>query len=184
MLFAKLPLATAEHPSMSPDAIRTEFMGKKMQGYFHNGRTWTSGYHEGDRFDMCEGQLCVEGRWFFRGRALCFLSGPPHWLLQERCTVLHEISANCYEFHLTSPRAGPRLDEGDFRSEPHWHSLGWRQEEAAACEERCGEVGQGNHAHVRVSVGRDWRFDRVLPLDLATGGEGLVWVRTGRARYQ
>ena len=129
------PPALAEPEWMSPEAMRAEFVGTKMRGYFHNGTTWTSGHHEGGRFEMCEGSQCVEGRWFFRGRAACIVSGPPYWALQERCVVVNKVSANCYEFHSTSPRAGLRLDEGGFRAEPRWHSRGWRQEEPSTCEE-------------------------------------------------
>jgi hypothetical protein len=126
--------ALAEPEWMSLEAIRAEFVGKKLRGYSRNGITLTSGHHEGGRFEMCEGTLCVEGHWLFRGRASCIVSGPPYWALQERCFMANKISPNCYEFHLTSPRAGPLLDKGDFRPEPRWHSRAWRQEEPSTCE--------------------------------------------------
>jgi hypothetical protein len=134
-LLARLPLAAAEPPWMGEEVMRAEFVGKKLRGYFHNGTTWTSSHHEGGRFEMCQGTLCIEGRWFFRGRASCDVGGPPYWV-PERCAVVKKVSANCYEFHLTSPLAGPLLDRGDFRPEPRWHSRGWRQEEPSTCEER------------------------------------------------
>lgn len=134
-MLAGSPPALAEPDWLSPEAIRSEFVGKKLRGYSRNGITLTSRHHEGGRFEMCEGTLCVEGRWLLRGRASCIVSGPPYWTLQERCFMANKVSTNCYEFHLTSPRAGPLLDKGDFRTEPRWHSRGWRQGEPSTCEE-------------------------------------------------
>jgi hypothetical protein len=133
LLAGSLP-ASAEPDWMSPEAIGAEFLSKKMRGYFFNSETWTASRHEGGRFDMCQGSRCVEGRWFFRGRAYCIVSGPPYWPLSERCTLVTKVGANCYEFHVTSPLAGPRLDKGDFRPESRWHSRGWREEEPSTCE--------------------------------------------------
>jgi hypothetical protein len=70
---------------------------------------------------------CVEGRWFHRDRAFCIVSGPPYWVLQERCVMVSKVSANCYEAYQTFPHAGPRLDNGDFNP-------GWREEEPSTCE--------------------------------------------------
>jgi hypothetical protein len=77
LLACSLP-AVAEPDWISPEAIRAEFVGKKMQGHFFNGETWTASHHEDSRFEMCQGALCVEGRWLFRGRAFCIVSGPPY----------------------------------------------------------------------------------------------------------
>jgi hypothetical protein len=128
--------ASVQPDWMSPEAVQSEFVGKKMRGQVYDGRTMTWTWHEGGRLEMCEDSLCVEGRWLVRGRASCIVSGPPYWHLQERCAVVHKLSANCYEFHLTFPLAGPRLDAGDFKPDPRWHSRGWREEKPSTCEER------------------------------------------------
>jgi hypothetical protein len=133
-LLAELPPAAAEPAWMSQETMRAEFVGKKLRGYVHYGGTWTSSHHEGGGFEACEGPVCVEGGWFFRGRAFCDVRGPPYSPLRELCAVVKKISANCYEFHMTSPLAGPRLDKGDFQPQPRWHSRGWRQEEASTCD--------------------------------------------------
>lgn len=137
LLAGSLP-ALGEPDWLGPEVMQAEFLGKKMRGYAHNGTTMTWTPHEGGRLEMCEGTLCVEGRWLHRNRASCIVSGPPYWGLQERCTVVRKVSANCYEFHLTSPLAGPRLDKGDFKPDSRWHSRGWREEEPSTCEEKPG----------------------------------------------
>src|SRR5262245_21742654 len=96
------PPAVAEPGWMHPEAVEAELLGKRMRGYFFFDETWTALRHAGGHFEMCQGARCVEGRWLSRSRATCIVSGPPYWPLEERCTMVRKLSANCYEFHLTS----------------------------------------------------------------------------------
>src|SRR5688572_17456988 len=114
---------------MSPEARQAEFLGKKMRGYTYYGTTMTWTHHDGGRVEMCEDAQCVEGRWLHSGRAFCIVS--PYW---ERCGMVIKASTNCSVFHATSPLAGPRVDKGDFKAEPRWHSRGWREDEPSTCE--------------------------------------------------
>lgn len=137
-LLANLPLATAENPWMSEEAMRADFAGKRLEGYYYFSVTWTATFDEGGRYQVGEREpdgrvLEAQGRWYFRGQAFCLFYGPPSWLLLERCSQVRKISSNCYEFHLVWPDGRPR-DEGGAQPQPLWHSRGWRQGEPSTCE--------------------------------------------------
>jgi len=101
---------------MSEEAMRADFVGNTLQGYYRDGVTWTASFDEGGRYRVSEKELDAkelqaEGRWYFRGRAFCFLYGPPAWRLEKRCVAAVKIRANCYEFHLVWPSARLPFDE-------------------------------------------------------------------------
>ena len=104
-LLAKSPLASAETPWMSEEAMRADFIGVTLQGYYYDGSTWTASYAGSGRYDVREGALRAVGNWYFRHRAFCFLYGPPSWPLEERCVAAVKVGTNCYEFHLVWPDA-------------------------------------------------------------------------------
>jgi hypothetical protein len=135
-LLAASRLASAEIPWMTEDAIRADIVGETLQGDYDDGRQWTASYAGNGRYEVREGQRHAVGRWYFRGRAFCFLYGPPHWPLQERCGAVNKLSANCYEFHRIYPGTGELPDEEDFRPEQPRVSRGWRQREPSTCESR------------------------------------------------
>jgi hypothetical protein len=135
-LLARLPPATAESPDMpwmSEKDMRADFVGETLRGYYWDGASWTASYDGGGRYDVSEGELRAVGSWYFRGRAFCFLYGPPAWSLEERCVATIKLGANCYEFHLVWPDARSGDDEG-FRPQRRWHSRGWRSKEPSTCE--------------------------------------------------
>ena len=130
-------LASAEAPWMTEEAMRADFTGETLQGYYHDGRTWIASYAGSGRYEVREREKHAVGSWYFRGRAFCFLYGAPHWPLQERCGAVNKLSANCYQFHRVYPSMGEELlREGDFRPAVPWVSRGWRQREPSTCEER------------------------------------------------
>ena len=133
-LLANLPLATAETPWMSQEAMRAAFIGETLRGYYRDGGPWTASYDGTGRYDVREGELRAVGNWYFRDRAFCFHYGPPVWPLEERCVATVKVGANCYEFHLVWPDARAARDGKSFRPEPRWHSRGWRQREPSTCE--------------------------------------------------
>jgi hypothetical protein len=127
---AGLPPAAAETSWMSEEAMRAEFVGGKMKGYYRDGTTWAASYPEGGHYPFCVGERCGKGRWYLRGRAFCFVVRQPPWLPVDACVAVNKISANCYEFHRMIPTSIDLLPgEGDFLPEPRWHSRGWRQSE-------------------------------------------------------
>jgi hypothetical protein len=129
-------LASAEAPWMSEEAMRADIVGETLQGYYYDGRPWTGSYAGSGRYEVREGEKHAVGTWYFRGRAFCFLYGPPHWPLGERCGAVNKLSANCYQFHRVYPSSGEVLREGDFRPTQPWVSRGWRAREPSTCEER------------------------------------------------
>jgi hypothetical protein len=130
-------LASADTPWMSEKDMRSAFVGETLQGYYWDGKTWIGSYADGGRYEVREGEKHAVGTWYFRGRAFCFLYGPPHWPLAERCGAVQKLSANCYQFHLVYPSADKELlTEGDFRPLVRWNSRGWRQREPSTCEEK------------------------------------------------
>ena len=135
-LLAKVPLAAAEIRWMSQEAMRADFVGETLRGYYYDGRPWTGSYAGGGRYEVREGERHAVGTWYFRGRAFCFFYGPPHWPLAELCGAVNKLSANCYEFHRVYPSTGDFLREGDFRPTQRWVSRGWRVREPSTCEER------------------------------------------------
>ena len=113
-LLAKVPLATAEMPWMSQEAMRADFVGETLRGYYRDGTPWTASYGDAgrsDRYEVGEGKLRAVGTWYFRDRAFCFFYGPPVWPLEERCVATIKVGANCYEFHLVWPDARA-VDDG------------------------------------------------------------------------
>ena len=140
-LLAGSPQTSAEPPWMSEEAMRADFVGKTLQGYYRDGVTWSASYDEEGRYRVGEKELDgkelrAEGRWYFRGRAFCFFYGPPAWRLEERCVATVKVGANCYEFHRDWPDARMPSDGRGFSPEPRWHSRGWRQGEPSTCEEK------------------------------------------------
>jgi hypothetical protein len=135
-LLTASPLTATEIPWMTEDAIRADVIGETLEGDYDDGRQWTASYTGSGRYEVREGERHAVGTWYFRGRAFCFLYGPPHWALQERCGAVNKLSANCYEFHRTYPSMGEFLDEWDFRPEQRRVSRGWRQKEPSTCEPR------------------------------------------------
>lgn len=130
-------LTATEIPWMTEDAIRADIIGETLQGYYYDdGLQWMASYAGSGRYEVREGERHAVGTWYFRGRAFCFLYGPPHWPLQELCGAVNKLSANCYEFHRIYPGTGEFLDEGEFRPEQAWVSRGWRQREPSTCEAR------------------------------------------------
>jgi len=136
ILLAASQLASAGAPWMTEQSLRAEIVGETLQGYYHDGRPWTASYAGSGRYEVREGERHAVGTWYFRGQAFCFLYGPPHWPLQERCGAVYKLSANCYEFHRIYPSTGEFLGDGDFRPEAPWISRGWRQREPSTCEAR------------------------------------------------
>ena len=50
-----VPSARSETPWMSEEAMRAEFIGKTLRGYYHNGVvTWTASFDEGGRYRVSE----------------------------------------------------------------------------------------------------------------------------------
>jgi hypothetical protein len=136
LLAAQWP-AAAEAPWMSEEAMRADFVGETLEGYYWTGRPWTASYAGNGRYEVREGEKHAVGTWYFRGRAFCFHYGPPDWPLAERCGAVRKLSANCYQFHLVLPTAsGGVLREGDFWPLVRWNSRGWRVREPSTCEER------------------------------------------------
>ena len=126
---------------MSEEAIRADFVGRTLQGYYYFGIAWIASFDQGGRYRVTEKEedgieLQAEGQWYFRGRAFCFFYGPPSWPLRERCAAVTKISANCYAFHLFRADAGPPIDALGFQPRRSWHSRGWRQGEPSTCEEK------------------------------------------------
>jgi hypothetical protein len=133
----RLPAATAqghETPWMSEEAMRADFVGTTLRGYYRDGGPWVASYDGGGRYDVREGELQAVGNWYFRGRAFCFLYGPPAWPLEERCVATVKVSANCYEFHLVWPDPRVPGDAKSFQPQRRWHSRGWRPKEPSTCE--------------------------------------------------
>lgn len=133
-LLANLPLAAAELPWMSQEAMRADFVGETLRGYYHDGSPWMATYEDDGRYEVREGELRAVGNWYFRDRAFCFYYGPPVWLLEERCVATVKVGTNCYEFHLVWPDSRAAGDGKSFRPERRWHSRGWRQREPSTCE--------------------------------------------------
>jgi hypothetical protein len=133
-LLAKLPLATAQSPWMSQEAMRADFVGETLRGHYRDGTPWTASYGGSGQYDVREGELRAVGNWYFRDRAFCFFYGPPVWRLEERCVATVKVGANCYEFHLVWPDARDPGDEEGFRPALRWHSRGWRQREPSTCD--------------------------------------------------
>jgi hypothetical protein len=133
-LLAKPPPAAAEARWMSQDAMRADFVGETLRGYYHDGTPWIASYAGSGRYDVREGELSAAGNWYFRDRAFCFFYGPPVWPLEERCVATVKVGANCYEFHLVWPDARAPGEAKDFQPETRWHSRGWRQSEPSTCE--------------------------------------------------
>ena len=129
-------LAAAQTPWMSEDAMRADFVGEALQGYYDDGRPWTASYAKSGQYQVSEGERHATGTWYFRGRAFCFLYGPPHWPLGERCGAVSKLSANCYQFHRVYPGMDELSDEREFRPETPWTSRGWRRKEPSTCEAR------------------------------------------------
>ena len=119
---------------MSEEAMRADFVGNTLRGYYRDGGPWTASYGGGGRYEVREGELRAAGSWYFRGRAFCFLYGPPAWALEERCIATVKVGDNCYEFHLVWPDARAAGNGKSFRPEPRWHSRGWRSKEPSTCE--------------------------------------------------
>jgi hypothetical protein len=130
-------LASANARWMSEAAMRADFIGGTLQGFYRDGRTWVASYAGSGRYEVREGERHAVGIWYFRGQAFCFHYGPPHWPLLERCGAVAKLSANCYQFHFVFPGSGPEPPrEEDFRPLPVWSSRGWRQQEPSTCEEK------------------------------------------------
>jgi hypothetical protein len=114
--------------------MRADFVGGTLRGYYRTGGPWIASYDGGGHYDVREGELRAVGSWYFRGRAFCFLYGPPVWSLEERCVATVKVSANCYEFHLVWPDAQDDGEGKGFRPQRRWHSRGWRQKEPSTCD--------------------------------------------------
>jgi hypothetical protein len=136
---------------MSEEAVRAELVGTPLEGYNNNVPVvWRSIFEAGGRYRFSERvqeskklplegrlhfflegtELQAEGRWYFRGRALCTLyEGPPFRSLKERCSAVSRISVNCYQWHTVR-----LIEEGGFRPEPLSFARGWRQGEPSTCE--------------------------------------------------
>jgi hypothetical protein len=126
-------LAQPAAPWMSQEAIRAEFTGRTLQGYYYDGADWLASYAAGGRYDIVYRGKNAQGEWYFHEHVMCLFYGPPHWPLYERCVVTTKVSANCYDFRWVWPDATPRgpVDLGQT-----WHARGWRQGEPSTCEDR------------------------------------------------
>jgi hypothetical protein len=143
LLFASVPMLAAalagsgtraEDRWMSEEAMRADFVGKPLRGYYHNHAPWEAVFHAGGRYEYRGLRGQALGGWYFRGRVFCHQIGPPYMDLS--CGAATKISANCYEFHVVDLGPKGTLDEGDFRPRPFWHSRGWREDEPSTCEAR------------------------------------------------
>jgi hypothetical protein len=135
-LLAASRLAIAEAHWMTEEAMRADIIGETLHGYYDDGRQWTASYAGNGRYEVREGERHAVGTWYFRGRALCFRYGPPHWPMAKRCGAVSKLSANCYQFHRIYPSTGELLGAEDFQPVRPWISRGWRLREPSTCEER------------------------------------------------
>src|SRR5262245_1635362 len=125
--------AGAEHPWMSEEAMRAEFVGKPLRGYYHNHAPWGAVFHDGGRYEYRGLRGHAGGNWYFRGPVFCHEIGAHYMDLS--CGAATKISANCYEFHVVDLGPKGSLDEGA-RPRRSWHSRGWREDEPSTCEAR------------------------------------------------
>jgi hypothetical protein len=128
--------ARATRVWMNDQAIRAEFMGKAVDGYFRDGQLWTATLAPDGRVEhLADRQHLIPGRWFFRGQVLCSIPDAQH---QPRfaigCWNIRKASANCYEYFRVRATALEPLETESTDGE--WYALGWRQEDTSTCFEK------------------------------------------------
>jgi hypothetical protein len=119
---------------MSEGAMRTDFTGKKLQGYYRSGLTWAASYLPDGNLDYVHGGQPAAGRWYLRGEVFCvFYQTLPPLGSGGGCLNVIKLSSNCYEYYRTELNPDPVEDENRERG---WHSRGWRQGERPTCDDK------------------------------------------------
>ena len=90
---------------MTERAMRADFIGQELAGYYADGRTWTETYHADGGISYREVDRQAMGQWSFRGSVFCTFYGPG---FAGACWFSRKTSTNCYEFFLAT-----REPEGD-----------------------------------------------------------------------
>jgi hypothetical protein len=134
--FAVLAMpASAAHPWMSEQAMRSAFIGKTLDGHYVSGVTWTETYSENGRLDYREGTRKGLGYWYFRSHVFCTFYDPGY-ALNGGCWTAIRAGTNCYEFYLAGLReaeTGEDASPGPLRS---WVARAWRKDAPSTCPDR------------------------------------------------
>ena len=128
--------ARATRVWMDDQAVRAEFMGKAVDGYFRDGQIWTATLAPDGRVQhLADRRHLVPGRWFFRGAVLCSIPNEAHRpRFAIGCWSIRKASTNCYEYFRVRATASEPLEAES--TEWEWYALGWRQGEASTCSEK------------------------------------------------
>ncbi len=121
---------------MDDPAIRSELIGKAVDGYFRDGQIWTATLAQDGRVEhLADRRQAIPGRWFFRGSVLCSIPDAPHRpRFNIGCWSIRKASANCYEYFRVRATEWEPLEAES--SDAAWYGLGWRQQEASTCFEK------------------------------------------------
>jgi hypothetical protein len=119
---------------MSEAAMRAEFSGSRLQGYYHTGVTWAAAYAADGEVEYRHGGEPANGHWFVQGPVFCI-----YYNLRLRsftsggCLNVIKLGSNCYEYYRAEPFGKAHTGED---VQARWHSRGWRQGEPSTCESR------------------------------------------------
>jgi hypothetical protein len=121
---------------MSEQEIRAEFIGKRLDGHFRDGETWTVAFSANGRIEHFQNRKnLIPGSWFFRGAVFCSV---PDAQFQPRfrigCWSITRHGSNCYQYFRVDVLGHEPIESGS--REREWYALGWRQGEPPTCEER------------------------------------------------
>jgi hypothetical protein len=124
--------ASASDLWMDEAAMRSEFIGKTLDGHYGNGTRWTERYQADGRLEYWEKDRRAVGNWSFHGPVFCtfydkaFMSS-----FFGGCWIVHRAGPNCFEFY-AAPGSGTDLP-GERQAQ--WNARGWRNDVPATCKE-------------------------------------------------
>ena len=140
LAFASMTSPGSSQPAtqrwMTETAMRTAFIGKTLDGYYADGKDFTETYTPDGRLDYRESRRKLSGYWYFQGNAFCTIYDPGQDLAGG-CFTAVQVSANCYEFYVTS-EGGRRESDRDMAPGPSgaWTARASRRGEPSTCEGR------------------------------------------------
>jgi hypothetical protein len=130
--------ASSTSPWMSEEAMRAEFIGKTLDGYYGTGVGWTEAYLGNGRLDYRESARRAVGNWYFRGHVFCTFYDPSESQLPMNggCWTTIKTSANCYEFYLAGLTREPPFEDDMADMRQRWNARGWRNDEPSTCSDK------------------------------------------------
>ena len=118
---------------MSVEDMRSEFIGKTLEGVYPDGSAWSDAYFPDGSIIYHDTVNNWTGEWSFKGPAYCtwYLGGA-----QGGCFLVRKLSANCYSFFVV-PNDWNRPEPPD-ASQIGWNGNGWVNDRPGTCEPRVG----------------------------------------------